>query len=122
MATENKTAAKQAEALFDKGTAGRPVEKSSTNYRDLLAQREALEEQIVRARAKEVGAAMEQIRQLVADYGLENEVTFTRARAHKRAPVEAKYRDPETGNTWSGRGKPPNWIKDKDRAQFLIGA
>ena len=26
----------------------------------------------------------------------------------------AKYRDPETGKTWTGRGKPPSWIKDLD--------
>jgi DNA-binding protein H-NS len=35
----------------------------------------------------------------------------------------AKYRDPKTGKTWTGRGKPPNWIKDvKNREAFLIGA
>jgi DNA-binding protein H-NS len=33
-----------------------------------------------------------------------------------------KYRDPETGKTWSGRGKRPNWF-DADRADaFLIKA
>src|SRR4029453_6995236 len=33
----------------------------------------------------------------------------------------AKYRDPETGKTWTGRGKPPNWIAAaKDRTPFLI--
>jgi DNA-binding protein H-NS len=33
----------------------------------------------------------------------------------------AKYRDPKTGKTWTGRGKPPNWIKDvKNREAFLI--
>ena len=25
------------------------------------------------------------------------------------------YREPATGKTWSGRGKPPNWIKDLDQ-------
>jgi DNA-binding protein H-NS len=34
-----------------------------------------------------------------------------------------KYRDPATGNTWTGRGKPPNWIVGvKDREPFLITA
>jgi len=33
----------------------------------------------------------------------------------------AKYRDPQTGKTWTGRGKPPNWIVGaKDRDAFLI--
>jgi DNA-binding protein H-NS len=34
--------------------------------------------------------------------------------------VEPKYRDPESGVTWSGRGKPPRWIAARDRAAFLI--
>ena len=34
----------------------------------------------------------------------------------------AKYRDPATGKTWTGRGKPPTWIAGvKDRDAFLIG-
>lgn len=33
----------------------------------------------------------------------------------------AKYRDPSTGKTWTGRGKPPNWIASAaDREAFLI--
>lgn len=33
------------------------------------------------------------------------------------------YRDPASGKTWTGRGKPPVWIAGaKDRARFLIGA
>jgi hypothetical protein len=32
-----------------------------------------------------------------------------------------RYRDPQTGKTWTGRGKPPNWIAAaKDRQAFLI--
>lgn len=42
-----------------------------------------------------------------------------------RNPVPPKYRNPETGGTWSGRGKPPRWISDaegegKSRDSFLI--
>lgn len=33
-----------------------------------------------------------------------------------------KYRDPVSGKTWTGRGKPPLWITGaKDRSAFLIG-
>jgi len=32
-----------------------------------------------------------------------------------------KYRDPASGKTWTGQGKPPNWIKDvSDRTPYLI--
>lgn len=30
-----------------------------------------------------------------------------------RSKVAAKYRDPATGNTWTGRGKTPNWLNAK---------
>ena len=34
--------------------------------------------------------------------------------------AKAKYRDPATGKEWSGRGKAPLWIKDKNKDDFLI--
>lgn len=35
----------------------------------------------------------------------------------------AKYRDPETGATWSGRGRAPAWMANaKDRSKFAIAA
>jgi DNA-binding protein H-NS len=44
--------------------------------------------------------------------------------AHKgqrKGPQPAKYLDPKTGATWSGRGPAPAWLASvKDRAKFLI--
>ena len=42
-----------------------------------------------------------------------------------RKPVAPKYRDPESGATWSGRGRTPRWLVEaekagKDRASFSI--
>ena len=34
----------------------------------------------------------------------------------KTSEVKAKYRDPATGETWSGRGRMPNWLKKKQDA------
>lgn len=31
----------------------------------------------------------------------------------KRSTVLPKYRDSETGKTWTGRGKPPTWLAEK---------
>jgi len=39
---------------------------------------------------------------------------------HFKFESAPKYRNPETGETWTGRGKPPLWIRDKDREQFKI--
>jgi DNA-binding protein H-NS len=38
----------------------------------------------------------------------------------KAGQLPPKFRDPATGNTWSGRGKPPHWIAGKDRQSFAI--
>ncbi|MDR5755119.1 MULTISPECIES: H-NS histone family protein [unclassified Caballeronia] len=39
-----------------------------------------------------------------------------------KAKLPAKYRNPKTGQTWSGWARPPAWIaKVKDRTKFLIG-
>lgn len=37
--------------------------------------------------------------------------------APKAAP---KFRDPATGETWTGRGRAPGWIKGKNRDDFRI--
>ena len=37
-----------------------------------------------------------------------------------RAPLAPKYRNPETGETWSGRGKAPRWIDPANKEKFLI--
>jgi len=46
-------------------------------------------------------------------------VAATKSTGNKVAP---KYRDPVSGNTWTGRGKAPKWIEGKDRAPFLIAS
>jgi len=44
-----------------------------------------------------------------------------RAGNYARGPQPAKYRDPETGATWSGRGRAPAWMASaNDRTEFLI--
>jgi DNA-binding protein H-NS len=91
---------------------------NNSTYKELLAQREALEAQIEAARKQEVNEVVTKIRGLVQDYGLTADDIFA-ARRPTQA-VAPKYRNPETGDTWTGRGKPPTWIRDKDRSQFVI--
>ncbi|MCK4118445.1 H-NS family nucleoid-associated regulatory protein [Ralstonia nicotianae] len=92
-------------------------------YQDLLAQKAALEEQIEAARQAEVQAVIQQVRQVVLEYGLTAEDLGLQPKRGKRAStkpaVAPKYRDPKTGATWSGRGRAPAWI-GKNRARFLI--
>jgi len=95
----------------------------TSSYKELLAQREALEQQIAVARKAEVSGAVQEVRALIEAFNLSLEDIFPPAkqkRATSASPVAPKYHDPETGQTWTGRGKPPVWIKDKDRSQFEI--
>ncbi|CAG9233097.1 Histone family protein nucleoid-structuring protein H-NS [Paraburkholderia caribensis] len=44
-----------------------------------------------------------------------------KAGAYVRGPQPAKYRNPKTGATWSGRGPAPAWLAGtNDRTKFLI--
>jgi len=96
-----------------------------SSYKELLAQREKLEQQIEEAKSREYTEVLNEIKQKMADYGITlAELGVSRGGKGKvgrpRASVAPKYRDPETGNTWSGRGKPPKWIAGQDRDHFLI--
>lgn len=93
-----------------------------STYKDLLAQRSELEKQIAAARAAELSSAIATVRDLIAQYDLTQEDIFSskKPRAEGTKTVAPKYRDPATGATWTGRGKPPLWIAGQDRLNFLI--
>lgn len=94
---------------------------NTQSYKELLAQRDALEQQIAAARKAEVANAVQEIRGLIEAFGLTAEDVFSSAKPKRlTSSVAPKYRDPVTGQTWTGRGKPPIWIKDQDRSQFAI--
>lgn len=83
---------------------------------DLLAQKAALEKQIAETQRAERADAVAQVRALMAQYGLTlADIGSKGASAPKRAAgaggkVAAKYRNPATGDTWSGRGLKPKWL------------
>ena len=90
---------------------------------ELLAQRAELEKQIFETQRIERDAALSQIRQLMGQYGLKAADLTERTGASKTprsanstagrsgTKVAAKYRDAQTGDTWSGRGLQPRWLK-----------
>ena len=92
----------------------------------LLAQRADIDKQITDLQNQGRLDAIEKARSLVAEFGLAPDDVFGGARKKpgKGSPtgtkVAAKYRDPETGKTWTGRGVAPKWIAGKDREAFLI--
>jgi DNA-binding protein H-NS len=99
-----------------------------TNLKDLLAQKASLEMKIEEARQQQLASAIAQVRALVDENGLTAADIFgtvkskAKSGAATKTPskVAAKYRDPATGSTWTGRGKAPKWIDGKDRSAFAI--
>lgn len=100
---------------------------------ELLAQKAALDQLIIDTQRAERERAVAQVRQLMAQFGLTLADIGGTARpaplrtAHPAAPakVAPKYRHPETGETWSGRGLQPNWLKaaltgGRSLSDFLI--
>lgn len=93
------------------------------SYKELLAQKQKLEEQLEVVRLKELEQVVTQVKQIIADYGLtaEDIGLATKGRAKgRRATVAPKYQDPKTGATWTGRGRAPGWIAGKNYERFLI--
>jgi len=85
---------------------------------DLMAQKEALERQIEQTKSSERGAAIDKVKALMAEYGLTP--ADLGPRSGKSSPkkgksgggkVAAKYRNASTGESWSGRGLQPRWLK-----------
>ncbi|MGF6571477.1 DNA-binding protein H-NS [Paraburkholderia sp. GAS333] len=88
--------------------------------------------------ARKAQVAVDQIRDLMLRHGLTTEDIEAKARAKRaarglnghatgvkaKAPGSAKpakYRDHNTGATWTGHGRAPGWIANvKDRTQFLV--
>jgi DNA-binding protein H-NS len=93
-----------------------------SQYKTLLAELKQLNEQIAAARKAEADDALAKVRALVTEFGFTTNDVFGARRTAKRDTVTPVFRHPETGQTWSGRGREPHWIKGKDRDQFRIDA
>jgi DNA-binding protein H-NS len=98
-----------------------------TTYKELQSQIERLQKEAEQARKNEISAAIAEIHAKMKDYDLSPEdlgfgASVARRKPIKmtRRPVAPKYRNNATGETWSGRGKPPKWMAGRDKSQFLI--
>jgi DNA-binding protein H-NS len=80
---------------------------------ELLAQKAAIEQQIADAQRAERAGAVAKVRALMAEHGLTLADLSTKTATIKRTgnKVAPKYRDAATGDTWSGRGLQPKWLK-----------
>ena len=97
-------------------------ENNMPSYKELLAQREQLDKQIKEAIAHEKADGIAKAKAIIEQYGLTAADLFSRKAGGKSAcsKVAPKYRNPSTGETWTGRGKAPKWIEGRDRSSYLI--
>ncbi len=95
-----------------------------STLKELLAQIEALQTQVSDVRQREVGEAVAKVRAIVDEYQLTAKDVFPsgkiKSAGKKTGTVAAKYRDPITGQTWSGRGLAPKWLAGKEKGDYLI--
>ncbi len=92
-------------------------------YKELKAQAEDLMKQAEAARRAEIASVAVEIQARMKEYGITPEDLKGGAKA--RTAVAAKYRNPATGESWSGRGRAPKWLaeelaKGSSKEAFLI--
>jgi DNA-binding protein H-NS len=81
---------------------------------ELLAQKAALEQQIADVQREQHADAVARVKALMAEYGLTlADISSGKAAAAPKkasSKVAAKFHNPATGDTWSGRGLKPKWL------------
>ncbi|MEY4560910.1 MAG: hypothetical protein RLZZ618_187 [Pseudomonadota bacterium] len=86
-----------------------------SKLQELLAQRAALEQEIESTQKRERTDAIAKVKSLMAEYGLSladlSGKSAAKPGASKGGKVAAKYRNTATGDSWSGRGLQPKWLK-----------
>ncbi|HSG19637.1 MAG TPA: H-NS histone family protein, partial [Burkholderiaceae bacterium] len=73
---------------------------------ELIAQRDALQAQIAAAQKAEKTQRIQEVREMLARYG----ITADELGSKPKRTVSPKYA--LEGNTWTGRGRQPVWLRD----------
>ncbi len=109
-----------------------------TTLQELIAQKDALVRQqqeiaksIAEFQSAQRSSVINEIKTLMAQHGINAaDLTATGRKAtssveKEPSKVAAKYRDPATGSTWTGRGLKPRWLvaaleSGRTQDEFLI--
>ncbi len=88
--------------------------------KELMAQRQAIDRQIEQTKKQDRSGAIAKVRALMDEYGLSVDDLGKKAAAKRKTgkgtgkstgKVAPKFRNTSTGETWSGRGLQPRWLK-----------
>jgi DNA-binding protein H-NS len=83
------------------------------SYQEIINQIESLKQQAEEARKQELASAIAEIKRIMAQFGISAADLGFSGRGGKKvrgSSLGAKYRDPASGKTWSGRGRRPAWV------------
>jgi len=95
-------------------------------YEELQAKIADLQAQAAKVKEEEKQQAIDMARTMISAYGITaKDLGLDKMVKAKSGPkvgnkIAATYRDPQSGATWSGRGKTPRWINGADRSQYAI--
>ena len=82
------------------------------SYAELLKLKERIEAAIASKRVEDAAATKEQLRAMAEKAGFSLSDLFGK-RGPKKGSGQAKYRNPKDhSQTWTGRGRKPNWLLD----------
>ena len=96
-----------------------------TTYAQYVEQIAKLQSLAEAARQAEINDAIKKIKDLMQAHGvsIEDLSSGSRAKPAKAkvtATVAAQFKNPETGETWTGRGRVPRWLDGKNRDSYRI--
>ena len=82
------------------------------SYAELVKFHERLQQAIADRRSEDAAATKEQLRAMAQKAGFDVDELFGKRRG-KRGASSVKYRNPkDASQTWTGRGRKPNWLVD----------
>ncbi|WP_257010721.1 H-NS histone family protein [Burkholderia ubonensis] len=90
-------------------------------YKSFMEKKALLEEQLEQERLAIAATVLLEVRRCIEEFGFSHDMVFpgVRARGKKR---RVKYFNPQTGQSWSGVGREPTWLRGQDRSRFEIEA
>lgn len=112
---------------------GADVESAKSRIAEIDAERRALQDIVDAERLTKRAQVIASVRETIqayelsaADLGFVGKTSLKqRAVGDKRNVVAPKYQDPDSGKTWTGRGKSPAWLSaqlaaGREQKEFLI--
>ncbi len=94
-----------------------------TSYAEYVEQISKLQVLAEAARKEEINGAIQKIKELMQLHGVSvSDIAYGgRAKSTKaKSTVAPQFKNPETGETWTGRGRAPLWLEGKDKEAYRI--